>query len=89
MPEARSQDYFVLLPNPKRVAPVSGQLAPARKPAGTAPAVLHLFGVGIGLVLIRNNFLNHLNSLLKDLLNEARGKFCTINDLNAIQKELK
>ncbi len=35
-------------------------------------------------ILTQNNLLNHLNSLLKDLLNEARGKFCTINDLNAI-----
>ena len=25
-----------------------------------------------------------MNSLLKDLLNEARGKFCTIDDLNSI-----
>jgi len=36
------------------------------------------------IILIENNFLNHLNSLLKDLLNQARGKFCTVNDLNAI-----
>ena len=35
-------------------------------------------------ILIKNNLLNHLNSLLKELLNEARGKFCTINDLNSI-----
>ena len=35
-------------------------------------------------IIIENNLLNHLNSLLKDLLNEARGKFCTVNDLNAI-----
>ncbi len=35
-------------------------------------------------ILIENNFLNLLNSLIKDLLNEARGKFCTIDDLNAI-----
>tara|TARA_B100000945_G_scaffold25468_1_gene17785 strand:- start:36 stop:1604 length:1569 start_codon:yes stop_codon:yes gene_type:complete len=35
-------------------------------------------------IIIENNLLNHLNSLLKDLLNEARGKFCTIDDLNAI-----
>ena len=35
-------------------------------------------------ILIKNNFLNHLNSLLKDLLNQARGKFCTVNDLSAI-----
>ena len=35
-------------------------------------------------ILIENNFLNHLNSLLKDLLNQARGKFCTVEDLNAI-----
>ena len=33
---------------------------------------------------MENNLLNHLNSLLKDLLNEARGKFCTIDDLSAI-----
>ena len=31
-------------------------------------------------ILIKNNFLNHLNSLLKDLLNQARGKFCTVED---------
>jgi molecular chaperone DnaK (HSP70) len=35
-------------------------------------------------IIIENNLLNHLNSLLKDLLNEARGKFCTIDDLSAI-----
>ena len=35
-------------------------------------------------ILTDNNLLNHLNSLLKDLLNQARGKFCTIEDLNAI-----
>ena len=35
-------------------------------------------------ILIKNNLLNHLNSLLKDLLNQARGKFCTVEDLNAI-----
>ncbi len=35
-------------------------------------------------ILIENNLLNHLNSLLKDLLNQARGKFCTVDDLNAI-----
>ena len=35
-------------------------------------------------IIIENNFLNHLNSLLKDLLNEARGKFCTADDLSAI-----
>ena len=35
-------------------------------------------------ILIENNLINHLNSLLKDLLNQARGKFCTVEDLNAI-----
>jgi len=35
-------------------------------------------------IIIDNNLLNHLNSLLKELLNEARGKFCTVDDLNAI-----
>ena len=35
-------------------------------------------------IVIENNLLNHLNSLLKDLLNEARGKYCTVNDLNAV-----
>ena len=35
-------------------------------------------------ILIDNNLLNHLNSLLKDLLNEARGKFCTEDDLHSI-----
>ena len=35
-------------------------------------------------IIIDNNLLNHLNSLLKDLLNEARGKFCTVDDLSAI-----
>ena len=35
-------------------------------------------------ILIKNNLLNHLNSLLKELLNEARGKFCTVDDLSAI-----
>ena len=35
-------------------------------------------------IIIENNLINHLNSLLKDLLNEARGKFFSTNDLNAI-----
>ena len=35
-------------------------------------------------ILIENNLLNHLNSLLKDLLNQARGKFCTVEDLHSI-----
>ncbi len=35
-------------------------------------------------ILIENNLLNHLNFLLKDLLNEARGKFCTVDDLSLI-----
>ncbi len=35
-------------------------------------------------ILIENNFINHLNALLKDLLNQARGKFCTVDELNAI-----
>jgi len=35
-------------------------------------------------ILISNNLLKHLNSLLKDLLNQARGKFCKVEDLNAI-----
>ena len=35
-------------------------------------------------ILIQNNFINHLKSLLKDLLNEARGNFCSTSDLNSI-----
>ena len=35
-------------------------------------------------IIIEKNLLNHLNSLLKDLLNEARGKFCTVDDLSVI-----
>ncbi len=35
-------------------------------------------------IIIENNLLNHLNALLKDLLNQARGKFCSVDDLNAI-----
>ena len=35
-------------------------------------------------ILINNNLLNHLNSLLKDLLNQARGKFCKVDDLNVV-----
>ena len=35
-------------------------------------------------ILIENNLLNHLNSLLKDLLNEARGNFCKTDDLNSV-----
>ncbi len=35
-------------------------------------------------IIIENNLLNHLNSLLKDLLNEARGNFCTVDDLRAV-----
>ena len=35
-------------------------------------------------ILTTKNFLNHLDSLLKDLINEARGKFCNIDDLYSI-----
>jgi len=35
-------------------------------------------------ILIEKNLLNHLNFLLKELLNEARGKFCTKDDINVI-----
>ena len=35
-------------------------------------------------IIIENNLLNHLNALLKDLLNEARGKFLTADDLDVI-----
>ena len=35
-------------------------------------------------ILKENNLLNHLNSLLKDLLNEARGKFCKTDDLHSV-----
>ncbi len=35
-------------------------------------------------IVIENNLLDHLDALLKDLLNEARGKFCTVDDLSAI-----
>ena len=35
-------------------------------------------------IIVNNNLINHLNFLLKDLLNEARGKFCTVDDLSAI-----
>ena len=35
-------------------------------------------------IIIENNLINHLNSLLKELLNEARGKYCTVDDLSAI-----
>ena len=35
-------------------------------------------------ILINKNLLNHLNALLKDLLNQARGKFCSVDDLNSI-----
>jgi len=35
-------------------------------------------------IIIENNLLNHLNALLKDLLNEARGKFLTADDIDVI-----
>ena len=35
-------------------------------------------------ILIENKLLSHLNSLLKDLLNEARGNFCQTDDLKSI-----
>ena len=35
-------------------------------------------------ILIENNLLNHLNTLVKDLLNEARGNFCKKDDLNSV-----
>jgi len=35
-------------------------------------------------IIIQNNLINHLNSLIKNLLNEARGKFCTVDDLSAV-----
>ena len=44
----------------------------------------HLSKETFEIILIKNNLLDHLNSLLKDLLNEARGKFCNVKDLNSI-----
>ena len=35
-------------------------------------------------ILMENNLLSHLNFLLKDLLNEARGKFCNTDDFNSV-----
>ena len=35
-------------------------------------------------IVIKNNLINHLNALLKDLLNGARGKYCTVDDLSTI-----
>ena len=35
-------------------------------------------------ILMKNNLLSHLNFLLKDLLNEARGKFFNLDDLNSV-----
>ena len=35
-------------------------------------------------ILIENNLLSHLNFLLKDLLNQARGKFFNEDDLNSV-----
>ncbi|MDC2974731.1 Hsp70 family protein, partial [Prochlorococcus sp. AH-736-K09] len=35
-------------------------------------------------ILIQNNLLNHLDSLIKELLNQARGKFCSVSDLHSI-----
>ncbi len=35
-------------------------------------------------IIIENNLLNHLNCLLKELLNQARGKFCSVDDLSTI-----
>ena len=35
-------------------------------------------------ILMQNNLLSHLNFLLKDLLNEARGKFFNLDDLNSV-----
>ena len=35
-------------------------------------------------IITENNLLNHLNSLLKELLNEARGKFCTVDDISVL-----
>ncbi len=35
-------------------------------------------------ILLENNLLSHLKSLLKDLLNEARGKFCKKDDLYSV-----
>ena len=35
-------------------------------------------------ILMENNLLSHLNFLLKDLLNEARGKFCTVDELDSV-----
>ena len=35
-------------------------------------------------ILTNNNLINHLNSLLKNLLNEARGNFCNVSDLYSI-----
>ena len=35
-------------------------------------------------ILVQNNLINHLNCLIKDLLNEARGNFCNVQDLHSI-----
>ena len=35
-------------------------------------------------ILVKNNLINHLNSLMKDLLNTARGNFCNVSDLSSI-----
>ncbi len=35
-------------------------------------------------ILMENNLLSHLNSLLRDLLNEARGNFCNTDELNSV-----
>ncbi len=35
-------------------------------------------------ILNENNLLSHLHCLLKDLLNEARGNFCKLEDLNSV-----
>ncbi len=51
---------------------------------GSQAKVFYLSKELLEKIIIENNLINHLNSLLKDLLNEARGKFCTVDDLSAI-----
>ena len=35
-------------------------------------------------ILIKNNLVNHLNDLLKELLNGARGNFCNLEDVESV-----
>ena len=54
------------------------------KIAESEEKIFYLSKVLFEEILIENNLIKHLNSLIQDLFNEARGKYCTVSDLYTI-----